>query len=263
MTEWAKFVSGVMFLDYTSGRMPFRSLPLPRRQRGAGRALLAGAAPTCTRRSTGAAPTKPARRVSHRQMASADDAFMGALEAAERELKAGSSSSSAQTPATDAAESNSPAGGPSPTAPYAASDDEPDGLSPTVAAASSGNGEAEHGSKERSRRGSDERRSSGGSDHHRRSKEGDSRSTFKARVVKEVKTGAATSPASALPKPARRHHARSRACTLACTGPQARATKRRPLRAALRQRCTASSPRGGSRRGRTSRSWRARSRIRS
>ena len=263
MTEWAKFVSGVMFLDYTSGRMPFRSLPLPRRQRGAGRALLAGAAPTCTRRSTGAAPTKPARRVSHRQMASADDAFMGALEAAERELKAGSSSSSAQTPATDAAESNSPAGGPSPTAPYAASDDEPDGLSPTVAAASSGNGEAEHGSKERSRRGSDERRSSGGSDHHRRSKEGDSRSTFKARVIKEVKTGAATSPASALPKPARRHHARSHACTLACTGPQARATKRRPLRAALRQRCTASSPRGGSRRGRTSRSWRARSRIRS
>ena len=262
MTEWAKFVSGVMFLDYTSGRMPFRSLPLPRRQRGAGRALLAGAAPTCTRRSTGAAPTKPARRVSHRQMASADDAFMGALEAAERELKAGSSSSSAQTPATDAAESNSPAGGPSPTAPYAASDDEPDGLSPTVAAASSGNGEAEHSSKERGRRGSDERRSSGGSDHHRRSKEGDSRSTFKARVVKEVKTGAATSPASALPKPARRHHARSRACTLACTGPQARATKRRPL-AALRQRCTASSPRGGSRRGRTSRSWRARSRIRS
>ena len=175
--------------------------------------------------STGAAPTKPARRVSHRQMASADDAFMGALEAAERELKAGSSSSSAQTPATDAAESNSPAGGPSPTAPYAASDDEPDGLSPTVAAASSGNGEAEHGSKERSRRGSDERRSSGGSDHHRRSKEGDSRSTFKARVIKEVKTGAATSPASALPKPARRHHARSRACPLACTGPQARATK--------------------------------------
>ena len=225
MTEWAKFVSGVMFLDYTSGRMPFRSLPLPRRQRGAGRALLAGAAPTCTRRSTGAAPTKPARRVSHRQMASADDAFMGALEAAERELKAGSSSSSAQTPATDAAESNSPAGGPSPTAPYAASDDEPDGLSPTVAAASSGNGEAEHGSKERSRRGSDERRSSGGSDHHRRSKEGDSRSTFKARVIKEVKTGAATSPASALPKPARRHHARSRACILACTSPQARATK--------------------------------------
>ena len=207
--------------------------------------------------------TKPARRVSHRQMASADDAFMGALEAAERELKAGSSSSSAQTPATDAAESNSPAGGPSPTAPYAASDDEPDGLSPTAAAASSGNGEAEHSSKERSRRGSDERRSSGGSDHHRRSKEGDSRSTFKARVIKEVKTGAATSPASALPKPARRHHARSRACTLACTGPQARATKRRPLRAALRQRCTASSPRGGSRRGRTSRSWRARSRIRS
>ena len=217
----------------------------------------------CTRCSTGAAPTKPARGVSHRQMASADDAFMGALEAAERELKAGSSSSSAQTPATDAAESNSPAGGPSPTAPYAASDDEPDGLSPTAAAASSGNGEAEHSSKERSRRGSDERRSSGGSDHHRRSKEGDNRSTFKARVIKEVKTGAATSPASALPKPVRRHHARSRACTLARTGPQARATKRRPLRAALRQRCTASSPRGGSRRGRTSRSWRARSRIRS
>ena len=32
MTEWAKFVSGVMFLDYTSGRMPFRSLPLSLRQ---------------------------------------------------------------------------------------------------------------------------------------------------------------------------------------------------------------------------------------
>ena len=112
-------------------------------------------------------------------------------------------------------------GGPSPTAPYAASDDEPDGLSPTAAAASSGNGEVEHSSKERSRRGSDERRSRGGSDHHRRSQEGDSRSTFKARVIKEVKTGAATSPASALPKPARRHHARSRTCTLACTDPQA------------------------------------------
>ncbi len=214
MTEWAKFVPAwVMFLH-----------GILRAIIGLGCGLLAvpffapEPAP-CVRvraaasRTKSSAPpqraTKPARRVSHRQMASADDAFMGALEAAERELKAGSSSSSAQTPATDAAESNSPAGGPSPTAPYAASDDEPDGLSPTAAAASSGNGEAEHSSKERSRRGSDERRSSGGSDHHRRSKEGDSRSTFKARVIKEVKTGAATSPASALPKPARRHHARS------------------------------------------------------
>ena len=254
MTEWAKFVSAwVMFLHGILRAMTQVGLAS-----GVTVPFFAPAQRQCPVRAT-----KPARRVSHRQMASADDAFMGALEAAERELKAGSSSSSAQTPATDAAESNSPAGGPSPTAPYAASDDEPDGLSPTAAAASSGNGEAEHSSKERSRRGSDERRSSGGSDHHRRSKEGDSRSTFKARVIKEVKTGAATSPASALPKPARRHHARSRACTLACTSPQARATKRRPLRAALRQRCTASSPRGGSRRGRTSRSWRARSRIRS
>ena len=129
-------------------------------------------------------------------MAAADDAFMGALEAAERELKAtgggAASSSSAQTPATDAADeagvSNSPAGGPSPTAPYAASDDEPDVLSPTAAAASSAGGEVEHSPKERSGRGSDERRSSGGSGRHRGSTEGESRSTFKARVIKEVKT---------------------------------------------------------------------------
>ena len=202
------------------------------------------------------------------QMAAADDAFMGALEAAERELKAtggAGSSSSAQTPATDAADeagvSNSPAGGPSPTAPYAASDDEPDVLSPTAAAASSADGEVEHSPKERSGRGSDERRSSGGSDRHRGSKEGESRSTFKARVIKEVKTGAATSPASALPKPARRPHARTRTRSLH----RARSLhqNRSPLRTAFRQRCTASSPRGGSRRRRTSRSWRASSPIRS
>ena len=203
------------------------------------------------------------------QMAAADDAFMGALEAAERELKAtgggAASSSSAQTPATDAADeagvSNSPAGGPSPTAPYAASDDEPDVLSPTAAAASSAGGEVEHSPKERSGRGSDERRSSGGSGRHRGSTEGESRSTFKARVIKEVKTGAATSPASALPKPARRPHARTRTRSLH----RARSLhqNRSPLRTAFRQRCTASSPRGGSHRRRTSRSWRASSPIRS
>uniref|UniRef100_A0A7S0I6P5 Set2 Rpb1 interacting domain-containing protein n=1 Tax=Phaeocystis antarctica TaxID=33657 RepID=A0A7S0I6P5_9EUKA len=126
----------------------------------------------------------------------ADDAFMGALEAAERELKAtggAGSSSSAQTPATDAAEeagvSHSPAGGAG-DEPYAASDDEPMSppeVPPTTAAASSEHAEGER-SGERSGRGSERRRESGESRSGGEVRSGESRSTFKARVIKEVKT---------------------------------------------------------------------------
>ena len=40
MTEWAKFVSGVMFLDFFGPRSAVPFFAPVRRQRGAGRALL-------------------------------------------------------------------------------------------------------------------------------------------------------------------------------------------------------------------------------
>eukprot|EP00320_Phaeocystis_rex_P015086 CAMPEP_0119065248 /NCGR_PEP_ID=MMETSP1178-20130426/8110_1 /TAXON_ID=33656 /ORGANISM="unid sp, Strain CCMP2000" /LENGTH=192 /DNA_ID=CAMNT_0007046749 /DNA_START=48 /DNA_END=626 /DNA_ORIENTATION=+ len=110
--------------------------------------------------------------------ATADDSFMGALEAAERELKAtggASSSTSAQTSSTDTAGgvgvSNSlPPDDDAVNEPYAASDDEPS--VPPTAAVSAGRGEGEGG---------------GGRDRHRGGAHTESRSTFKARVIKEVK----------------------------------------------------------------------------
>ena len=168
-------------------------------------------------------------------MAAVDDTFMGALEAAERELKAtcGAGSSSAQTPATDAADGVvSPSDGVG-DEPYAASDDEPD--VPSTAAASSG-----HRQVERSGRSSDR--------HSRGSANAESRSTFKARVIKELKMGAAHI--------ARQCYAQARADPRPHADPRLRRTQ---ADCALRswQRCVASTRRGGSLRRRTSRSWRA------
>ena len=182
---------------------------------------------------------------------------MGALEAAERELKAtggAGSSSSAQTPATDAAEeavSHSPIGGAG-DEPYAASDDEPMSppeVPPTPAAASSEHAEGER-SGERSGRGSDRRRESGESRSAGEGRSGESRSTFKARVIKEVKTGVAP-PHPPPPRP------RLRAGPTPTHVPNACAGLESLLRPACRQRCTASSPQVASPRRRTSRSWRA------
>ena len=167
----------------------------------------------------------------NRAMAAADDAFMGALEEAERELKASGcdagTSSSAQTPATDATEeagvTNSLPDDGAGDEPYAASDDEP-AVSPTVGNEAPS---TSHAKVERSGR---------GSDRHRSSANAEGRSAFKARVVKEVKLGAAHA--------ARQRQAHTPRRTDACA-----------LR--LRQRCVPSTWLAGSLRKRTSRSWRA------